>query len=213
MDSAIKLITNFITKTNEICDELNKFEHFDYSHSISATLDFHTIEVLKVDELVDLNGFFLASAQIISENINFTITYGDIDYGLFYTIYIDEKKYSYFSYTETLLKQNNFNSNAIRSIEQMDICLMQLKSTILKSYPLFLKKKKKYLMKMDNYMKKVIENEDTASTLQTATTLIRKANMLFIQMDYAHAYDIYKGQEAFLSRPEVVKMEHCKKYM
>jgi len=211
MNAAIKLINYFIDQTSKICSDLCEIAEFEFDQSLSATKDCHTVGVIKVHELDELCGFFLATAEIKSDDITFVINYGDIEYGLFYCVYIAGKKYSFDSYLTSILGKKINPPISVMSEEALDKHLSEFKSIILETLPVFLQNKTEFTTKMTEYSR--LENYENKKMLResNAHTAIRKANMLFIEKEYGAAYEIYESNREFLSQAELVKMFHSLK--
>ncbi len=212
MSSAIELLKHFVNITDDINKKMNEIGSFKYSHSISATKDCHTIEIHTIDELDEICGFFIATASIKSDQITFHSEYGDIDYGLHACVDIDGKRYTFNSYLQSVLGITIDYPTNVREIHKIDEHSKNLLSFISKSYPLFIKDKKAHIKEMTR-LKKIEQKKDQEQARRSdAQTAIRRANIHFIEGEYDLAYKIYKKNKEFLTKPDALKMDHCKKF-
>ncbi len=212
MSSAIELLNYFINKTNQISDALSSLSDFEYDHSISATEDCHTIGIHKIDELDEICGFFIATASLKSEHITFKAEYGDIEYGLYACTEVNGKRYTFNSYLQSVLGRTIEYPTNIRSFEEIDYHSANFLSLISKSYPLFIENKKVHLKNMAKITKSEQKKEFEELRRSDAQTAIRRANIHFIEEEYDIAYKIYKKNKQYLTKPDKLKMDHCKKF-
>ena len=200
MSAVINLLNYFVDKTQEVCRSFSELADFDYNHNISAAVDCQTITVHKVHELRSICGFFTATAELDSPDISFKINYGDIEYGLHYTVIVGSKEYTFTSYLKSVLDMDYKFPTSLRTTESIDKHINEFAELIIASYPKFMSERNSHLKTMDSITKQERLEEEKQATRSEALVAIRRANIHYYEQEYEAALKIYRKKHSISIR-------------